>query len=139
MRKERKKCSFWANDHQKLLKWEVKPSIIFGHSKYWWVSSGRISRIFFGFQKERKFRKQRNIRLCLLVKVNKKSRIYKHLSWIGENGILLPKLFRHSSLIEKTFWNSRLKAKNLQKIWDHKNNFFEQWKVRTIFGNRMLF
>ena len=32
-------------------------------------------------------------------------------------------------VIEKNFWNSRQKAKNLQ----------EQWKVRTIFGNRMLF
>ena len=29
--------------------------------------------------------------------------------------------------------------KNLQKFWDNKNNFFKQWKVRTIFGNRMLF
>ena len=28
----------------------------------------------------------------------------------------------------------RLKAENLQKIWDHKNNLFKQWKVRTIFG-----
>ena len=42
-------------------------------------------------------------------------------------------------VIEKKFWNSRLKVKNLQKFWDHKNNSFKQWKVRTIFGNRMLF
>ena len=41
------------------------------------------------------------------------------------NGILLPKLF-HDLLwekivlvIEKNFWNSRLKAKNLQNFWDH--------------------
>ena len=33
---------------------------------------------------------------------------------------------------EKNFWNSRLKAENLQIFWD-------QWRVRTIFGNRMLF
>ena len=42
-------------------------------------------------------------------------------------------------VIEKKFWNSRLKAENLQKFWDHLNNLFKQWKVRTIFGNRMLF
>ena len=42
-------------------------------------------------------------------------------------------------VIEKNFWNLRLKAENLQKIWDHKNNLFKQWKVRTIFGNRMFF
>ena len=39
-------------------------------------------------------------------------------------GILLPKLFwptvrKIVLLIEKYFWNSRLKAKNLQNIWDH--------------------
>ena len=33
----------------------------------------------------------------------------------------------------------RLKAENLQKIWDHYNNLFKQWKFSTIFGNRMLF
>ena len=42
-------------------------------------------------------------------------------------------------VIEKNFRNSRLKAKNLQKLWDHLNNLFKQWKVRTISGNRMLF
>ena len=42
-------------------------------------------------------------------------------------------------VIEKNFWNSRLKAENFQKFWDHLNNLFKQWKVRTIFGNRMLF
>ena len=62
------------------------------------------------------------------------------------NGILLPKLFWPTALreeivlvIKKNFWSSRLKAENLQKIWDHSNNSFEQWKVRTMFGNRMLF
>ena len=62
----------------------------------------------------------------------------------NNNGILLPKLFwptvrKIVLLIEKNFWNSRLKAENLQKFWDHENNLFKQWKVRTIFGNRMLF
>ena len=42
-------------------------------------------------------------------------------------------------LIEKNFWNWRLKAENLQNFWDHQNNLFKQWKVRTISGNRMLF
>ena len=40
------------------------------------------------------------------------------------NGNLLPKLFwpiweKIVLMIEKNFWNSRLKAKNLQKFWDH--------------------
>ena len=42
-------------------------------------------------------------------------------------------------LVKKNFWNSRLQAENLQNFWDHQNNLFKQWKVRTIFGNRMLF
>ena len=42
-------------------------------------------------------------------------------------------------VIEKNFWNSRLKAENFQNFWNHFNNLFKQWKVRTIFGNRMLF
>ena len=37
-------------------------------------------------------------------------------------------------VIEKNFWNSRLKAENLQNFWDHWNNLFKQWKVRRIFG-----
>jgi hypothetical protein len=41
-------------------------------------------------------------------------------------------------VIEKNSWNSRLKAENLQNFWDHSNNLFKQWKVRTIFGNRMF-
>ena len=36
-------------------------------------------------------------------------------------------------VIEKNFWNSRLKAKNLQNLWDHSNNLFKQWKVKTVF------
>ena len=40
------------------------------------------------------------------------------------NGILLPKLFcllweKNVLVIEKNFWNSRLKAKNLPNFWDH--------------------
>ena len=42
-------------------------------------------------------------------------------------------------VIKKKIWNSRLKAENFQKFWDHLNNLFKQWMDRTIFGNRMLF
>ena len=31
-------------------------------------------------------------------------------------------------VIEKNFWNLRLKAENLQIFWDHQNNFFKQVK-----------
>ena len=33
-------------------------------------------------------------------------------------------------VIEKHFWNSRLKAGNLQEFRDHYNNLFKHWKVR---------
>ena len=33
----------------------------------------------------------------------------------------------------------KFKVKNLSNFSDHSNNLFKQWKVRTIFGNRMLF
>ena len=39
----------------------------------------------------------------------------------------------------ENFWNSRLKAENLQIFWYHNKNLFEQWKVWTIFGNRRHF
>ena len=42
-------------------------------------------------------------------------------------------------VIEKNFWNSRLKGENFQNFWHNLNNLFKQWKVRTIFGNRLLF
>ena len=29
-------------------------------------------------------------------------------------------------VIEKNFWNSRLKYENLQTFWDHQNNLFKQ-------------
>ena len=43
---------------------------------------------------------------------------------LGWNGILFPKLFwpsvkKNPLLIKKIFWNSKLKAENLQKSWDH--------------------
>ena len=64
--------------------------------------------------------------------------------YLREHGILLPKLFwptvrKIVLVIEKNFWNSRLKAENLQISWDCLNNLFKQWKVRTISGNRMFF
>ena len=36
-------------------------------------------------------------------------------------------------VFEKNFLNSRLKAENLKIYWDHLNNLFKQWKVRTLF------
>ena len=42
-------------------------------------------------------------------------------------------------VIEKNFWYFMLKAENLQNFWDHEDNLFKQWKVRTNFGNKMLF
>ena len=59
-------------------------------------------------------------------------------------GILLPNLFwptvrKNCSSDRENFWNSRLKAENFQNFWDHLNNLFKQWKVRTTSGNRMLF
>ena len=40
---------------------------------------------------------------------------------------------------DQGLYKFELKAKNLQNSWDHWNNLFKQWKVRTIFGNRMFF
>ena len=37
-------------------------------------------------------------------------------------------------VIKKNFWNSRLKANNLQFFWDHLNNLFGQWIIRPIFS-----
>ena len=77
-------------------------------------------------------------------KVLQKLKKMFHLSKLKEissknkiNGILLPKLLwpivrKIVLVIEKNFWNSRLKAENLQNFWDHQNNSFEQWKVRLI-------
>ena len=42
-------------------------------------------------------------------------------------------------VIEKNFWNSRLKAENLQNFWDHMNNLFKQRKVSTIFETECFF
>ena len=53
-------------------------------------------------------------------------------------GILFQILFyltarKMFKLSRKTFANSSLKAENLQNFWEHWNNLFEQWNVRTIF------
>ena len=53
--------------------------------------------------------------------------------------LILKRLYQNcSDLLWEKIWNSRLKAENLQSFWDHLNNLFKQWKVRTISGNRML-
>ena len=50
-----------------------------------------------------------------------------------KNGILLPKLFWPT--VRKNCSSDR----ENENFWDHLNNLFKQWKVRTISGNRMLF
>ena len=35
-------------------------------------------------------------------------------------------------MIEKNFWDLRLKTKNLQKFWDHYNNLFKQWMLNAF-------
>ena len=49
----------------------------------------------------------------------------------NRNGILLPKLF-WPTVRKNCPWDRE------KRFWDHKNNLFKQWKVRTIFGNGML-
>ena len=41
-------------------------------------------------------------------------------------------------VIEKSFWNSRLKTENLHNFWDHHYNLFLQGKVNTIFEKWFL-
>ena len=54
--------------------------------------------------------------------------------------IVLTRLKKDIVLVkEKNFWNSRLKANNLQNVWDHYNNLFKQWKVSTIFETECFF
>ena len=36
-------------------------------------------------------------------------------------------------------WEKIVLYSDWKKNWDHLNNLFKQWKVRTIFGNRILF
>ena len=42
-------------------------------------------------------------------------------------------------VIEKKFWNSRLKDENVQNFLDRLNNLFKQWKVRTILVTECFF
>ena len=60
------------------------------------------------------------------------------------SGILLPKLFwstlrKKILVINKNFWNSRLKTENLHNFLNHMNNLFKLWKVRTILETELLF
>ena len=60
------------------------------------------------------------------------------------NGILLPKLFwptvrKNCSSDREKHLKFEAEGWEFSKFWDHLNNLFKQWKVRTIFGNRMLF
>ena len=61
---------------------------------------------------------------------------------VCNNGILLPKLFwptvrkNCSSDREKLL---KFEGREFATFWDDLNNLFKQWKIRTIFCNRMLF
>ena len=46
---------------------------------------------------------------------------------------------KNVEVIVKNFCNSRLKVENLQTLWDHTNNLFEQRKVSTIFKTECFF
>ena len=59
--------------------------------------------------------------------------------WYFATKIDLTYWAKNNLVIEKNFWNLRLKAGNFQIFWDHYNNLFKLRKVRTIFGNRLLF
>ena len=67
---------------------------------------------------------------------------WSHLQFFDQNSdhkqkalmLVWPTVRRNCSSDWEKFWNLRLKAKNLQNIWDHLNNLFKQWKVRTISG-----
>ena len=65
-------------------------------------------------------------------------------SKIWKNGILLPKLFwptvrKNCSSNREKLLKFEAEGREFVKFWDHLNNLFKQGKVRTIFGNRMLF
>ena len=62
------------------------------------------------------------------------------MDWYFVSNIVLTYCEKKNVLvIEKNFWNLRLKAENLQKKLDHQNILFEQWKVRPIFGTECFF
>ena len=60
------------------------------------------------------------------------SRWNRYVSCILLSKLIWPIVGKNVFVIVKNFWNSRLKAEDLQKFWDHSNNSFKQWKVRTI-------
>ena len=66
-----------------------------------------------------------------------------NFSYVQKHGILFPKLFwstvrKKCSCDQEKPLELKAEGKKIAKFWDHKNNLFKQWKVRTIFGNRML-
>ena len=78
---------------------------------------------------------------CSLAQCN----IFPKINLISrKHGISLSKLFwptvkKNWSSDQEKLLNSSQKAENLQIVWNHQSNLFKQLKVRTIFGNRMLF
>ena len=60
------------------------------------------------------------------------------------NGILLPKLLwpivrKSCSSVQEKLLKFEAEGQKFAKFSNHLDNLLEQWKVRTISGNRMLF
>ena len=73
-------------------------------------------------------------------KLKKRLGIWKHVRKV-RNGILLPKLFwptvrKNCSSDREKLLKFEAESREFSKFL---NNLFKQWKVRTIFGNRMIF
>ena len=64
------------------------------------------------------------INICRGLKNEKNVKIVNEMVFCYQNcsDLLWEKI---DLVIEKNFWNRRLKAKNLQKFWDHYNNLFQ--------------
>ena len=89
-------------------------------------------------------KRQENQHTCLSIISTVQCNVLKHgiIRRPSDNGILLPQISYWQKIvivIERNFWNSRPSASNFQKFWDDQSNLFKQWKVGTIFGNRMFF
>ena len=85
--------------------------------KYTWIFEYSKSKNDKYNKKQTKLRKKEQKKLSAVISSKKGMQ--------SRNGILLPKLFwptvrkKIVLVIEKNFWNSRLKAGNLQNSWDH--------------------
>ena len=104
----------------------------------YWVGLSKEEKAFVGYA--RLMRKidnmSSNMIRWILHTINHISLFYDH--WYFVSKIVLTLCEKNIVVvIEKNFWNSRLKGKNLQKyVRSPNHNLFEQWKVRTIFETK---